>query len=118
MAKTRIHVALLTALGLSAALIPPVTQPAEGKAWLVQTQAAPTPAPAPFGKYTETINGVTLELVRIPAGSFLMGNDRSPNPEEKPRTRSISGHSTWASTKLRASNGISWLRLCPKLIAT
>ncbi len=41
-------------------------------------------APAPFGKYTENINGVALELVRIPNGSFIMGNDKSPNPEEKP----------------------------------
>jgi len=41
-------------------------------------------APAPFGKYTENINGVSLELVRIPTGTFLMGNDRSPNSEEKP----------------------------------
>jgi formylglycine-generating enzyme required for sulfatase activity len=41
-------------------------------------------APAPFGKHTENINGVTLELVRIPNGKFMMGNDRSPNPEEKP----------------------------------
>lgn len=49
------------------------------------TLFAQTPfAPAPFGKYTENINGVTLELVRIPTGSFLMGNDKSPNPEEKP----------------------------------
>jgi formylglycine-generating enzyme required for sulfatase activity len=43
-----------------------------------------TSAPAPFGKYLENINGVTLELVRIPNGKFMMGNDRSPNPEEKP----------------------------------
>ncbi len=41
-------------------------------------------APAPFGKHTKNINGVLLELVRIPTGTFLMGNDRSPNPEEKP----------------------------------
>ena len=41
-------------------------------------------APAPFGRYTENINGVSLELVRVPTGTFLMGNDRSPNPEEKP----------------------------------
>jgi uncharacterized protein (TIGR03437 family) len=41
-------------------------------------------APAPFGKYTENINGVPMELVRIPNGKFIMGNDRSPNPEEKP----------------------------------
>ncbi len=41
-------------------------------------------APAPFGRYTENINGVFLELVKVPAGTFLMGNDRSPNPEEKP----------------------------------
>ena len=41
-------------------------------------------APAPFGRHTENINGVTLELVRIPTGGFLMGNDKSPNPEEKP----------------------------------
>ncbi len=41
-------------------------------------------APSPFGKYTENINGVTLELVRIPTGNFLMGNDKSPYPEEKP----------------------------------
>lgn len=44
----------------------------------------PDQAPAPFGKHTENINGVTLELARIPTGTFLMGNDRSPNPEEKP----------------------------------
>jgi uncharacterized protein (TIGR03437 family) len=44
----------------------------------------PGQAPAPFGKYTENINEVLLELVRVPTGSFLMGNDRSPNPEEKP----------------------------------
>ncbi len=43
-----------------------------------------TSAPAPFGKHTENINGITLELVRIPNGKFVMGNDRSPNPEEKP----------------------------------
>ena len=47
---------------------------------LAQNQSAPSP----FGKYTENINGVTLELVRIPNGKFMMGNDRSPNPEEKP----------------------------------
>ncbi len=29
-------------------------------------------APAPFGKYTESMNDVTLELVRIPTGSFLI----------------------------------------------
>jgi len=46
--------------------------------------ASLTQAMAPFGKYTENINGVSLELARVPAGSFLMGNDRSPNPEEKP----------------------------------
>lgn len=39
---------------------------------------------APFGKYIENINGVPLELVRVPTGSFLMGNDISQNPEEKP----------------------------------
>jgi len=44
----------------------------------------PNQAPAPFGKYTENINGVSLELIRAPTGTFLMGNDRSPNPEEKP----------------------------------
>ena len=46
----------------------------------------PTPPnqSTPFGKYVENINGVSLELVRIPTGTFLMGNDRSPNPEEKP----------------------------------
>ncbi len=48
----------------------------------VQVNAQITPAP--FGKYTENINGVTLELVKIPTGKFIMGNDRSPNPEEKP----------------------------------
>ena len=41
-------------------------------------------APAPFGRYTENINGVSLELVRVPQGTFLMGNDHSPNPKEKP----------------------------------
>jgi uncharacterized protein (TIGR03437 family) len=41
-------------------------------------------APAPFGKYIENINGVRFDLVRIPTGTFFMGNDRSPNPEEKP----------------------------------
>ena len=52
---------------------------------LAQNLSAQNPsAPAPFGKHTETINGVTLELVRIPQGKFMMGNDRSPNPEEKP----------------------------------
>src|SRR5689334_13640663 len=40
--------------------------------------------PAPFGRHTENINGVLLELVRVPPGSFLMGNDLSPKPEEKP----------------------------------
>jgi uncharacterized protein (TIGR03437 family) len=39
---------------------------------------------APFGKYIENINGVSLGLVRVPQGAFFMGNDRSPNPEEKP----------------------------------
>ncbi len=43
-----------------------------------------TAAPAPFGKHTENINGITLELVRIPNGKFIMGNDNSPNSEEKP----------------------------------
>lgn len=45
----------------------------------------PTPTPpAPFGGFVENINGVPLELGRVPTGSFIMGNDRSPNPEEKP----------------------------------
>jgi uncharacterized protein (TIGR03437 family) len=39
---------------------------------------------APFGRYIENINGVALELVRMPQGTFLMGNNHSPNPEEKP----------------------------------
>lgn len=39
---------------------------------------------APFEGYTENINGVMLELARMPQGSFLMGNDNSPNTEEKP----------------------------------
>src|SRR5437868_7174340 len=43
--------------------------------------AVPFPT-APFGRYTENINGVALELVRIPNGTFLMGNDNSPNLEE------------------------------------
>ncbi len=54
-------------------------------ALLYVTSLAQAPnAPAPFGKYTENINGVTLDLVRVPQGTFIMGNDRSPNPEEKP----------------------------------
>lgn len=40
--------------------------------------------PVPFGKYIEYINGIPLELARMPAGNFLMGNDKSPNLEEKP----------------------------------
>ncbi len=51
---------------------------------LLTEPTPPNQAPAPFGKYVENINGVSLELVRIPTGTFLMGNDRSPNPEEKP----------------------------------
>lgn len=41
-------------------------------------------APAPFGRYIENINGVVLELARAPHGTFIMGNDLSPYPEEKP----------------------------------
>ncbi|MFN7928547.1 MAG: SUMF1/EgtB/PvdO family nonheme iron enzyme [Blastocatellia bacterium] len=52
--------------------------------WPTLSLGQATNAPAPFGKHTENINGVTLELVRIPKGIFIMGNDRSPNPEEKP----------------------------------
>lgn len=50
-------------------------------------QAQAVSAPAPFGGYTENIDGVSLELARIPQGTFLMGNDHSPNPEEKPAHR-------------------------------
>lgn len=48
------------------------------------SQATASLAPAPFGRYTENINGVLLQLVRMPQGAFLMGNDHSSNPEEKP----------------------------------
>ena len=51
---------------------------------LSQNLYAQSQPPTPFGKYTESINGVILELVRVPTGSFTMGNDKSPNPEEKP----------------------------------
>ncbi len=70
----RIMVNFLTLILLSAATL----------SVLSQNLYAQSQPPAPFGKYTESINGVTLELVRIPTGSFIMGNDRSPNPEEKP----------------------------------
>ena len=39
---------------------------------------------APFGSYTENINGVLLELVRVPSGTFIMGSNSSPDPKEKP----------------------------------
>ena len=65
----RLHLLLITFLPFTLA-----------QSLLAQNQSAPSP----FGKYTENINGVTLELLRIPQGSFIMGNDRSPNPEEKP----------------------------------
>lgn len=39
--------------------------------------------PAPFGGYTENLNSVPLELVRIPTGSFVMGNDKSSYPVKK-----------------------------------
>ena len=40
-------------------------------------------AQSPFGKYIENISGVSLEMVRVPQGTFIMGNNISPNPEEK-----------------------------------
>ena len=51
---------------------------------LRETVLAGDQSPAPFGRYVERINGVLLELVRVPNGSFMMGNDSSPFPAEKP----------------------------------
>lgn len=81
MRSTIISLLLLTGLGIA---ISKTVQPVAAKISLAAVQT-PTPRPpAPFGRVVENINGVPLELVRVPTGSFLMGNDRSPNPEEKP----------------------------------
>jgi formylglycine-generating enzyme required for sulfatase activity len=34
--------------------------------------------------YTEDINGIPLEMVDIPAGSFMMGSSESPGGTERP----------------------------------
>lgn len=71
-----------------AAISQTYTWPAIAQTSLAGTQATPTPTPpAPFGRFTEDLFGVKLELVRVPNGTFMMGNDRSPNPEEKPAHR-------------------------------
>lgn len=74
--------------------LPPAPEGFHNREWNEQEVAMPpshpidlaqnNQAPAPFGRYTETINGVTLEMVRVPTGSFLMGSNQSPNAEEKP----------------------------------
>jgi uncharacterized protein (TIGR03437 family) len=54
---------------------------------LSRSQTIAQVAPPPFGRHIENINGVLLELARTPQGTFLMGNDQSPDPEEKPAHR-------------------------------
>ncbi|MGH9842085.1 MAG: SUMF1/EgtB/PvdO family nonheme iron enzyme [Blastocatellia bacterium] len=83
MRKAIISLLLMSGLG-SALGSRQFEQQVAARASSVPTQAATSTPPSPFGRYTENINGVLLELVRAPQGTFLMGNDRSPNPEEKP----------------------------------
>ena len=51
---------------------------------VVSISAQNNPNPSPFGGYTVNLGNIKLELIRIPTGSFVMGNDKSPYPEEKP----------------------------------